>query len=207
MSLFFLAYVAATIIIVLMIGFIIRAKKNNILLAIPAALIGIPAILVGLLLLFKEPLQRGEMLADTSIGPLLNLISPPSDLYLPLATITLDPEIPEYTLTFSHQYPGNHALMVASPRPLKEKSPSYADISVSMAVFDGQKELSGMASDKVGQFWGREDYGAFLVSYKVPRDLPISRELTAKIKISGDLRGFLERRGNTVLKIQKFSDE
>ncbi|OEU50281.1 MAG: hypothetical protein BA871_15185 [Desulfuromonadales bacterium C00003096] len=64
-----------------------------------------------------------------------------------------------------------------------------------------------MAFDKVGQFWGREDYGAFLVSYKVPRVLPISRELTAKIKISGNLRDFLERRGNTVLKIQKFSDE
>jgi len=207
MSLFFLAYVAATIIIVLMLGFIIRAKKNNILLAIPVALIGIPAILVGLLFLFKEPLQRGEMLADTSIGPLLNLISPPSDLYLPLASIALDPEISEYTLRFSHKYPGNHALMVASPRPLKEESPSYADISVSMAVFDGQKELLGMASDKAGQFWGREDYGAFLVSYKVPRDLPISRELTAKVKISGDLGGFLERRGNTVLKIQKFSDE
>ncbi len=79
--------------------------------------------------------------------------------------------------------------MVASPRPLKEDSPSYTDIAVSMAVFDGQKELLEMSSEKIGQFWGREDYGAFLVLYKVPRDLPISRELTAKIKISGNLRG------------------
>jgi|LGVF01.2.fsa_nt_gb hypothetical protein len=207
MSLFFLAYVVAIIIIVLMVGFIVRAKKNNTLIAIPVTLVGIPVILVILLFLFKGPLQRGEMLADTSIGPLLNLVSPPPDLYLPLASIALDPEITEYTMSFSHQYPGNHALMVASSRPLKEKSPSYADISVSMAVFDGQKELFRKASEKAGQFWGREDYGAFLVLYKVPRDLPISRELTAKIKISGNLRGILERRGRTVLKIQKFSDE
>ncbi|OEU60756.1 MAG: hypothetical protein BA870_01105 [Desulfuromonadales bacterium C00003094] len=55
MSLVFLAYVAATIIIVLMAGLIVRAKKGKILIAIPVALIGIPAILVGLLFLFKEP--------------------------------------------------------------------------------------------------------------------------------------------------------
>jgi hypothetical protein len=140
MSLVFLAYVVATIIVVLMIGLIVRAKKRKILIAVPVTLIGIPAILVGLLFLFKEPLQRGEILANTSIGPLLNLLSLPSDLYLALASISLDPDITEYTLTFSHQYIGNHTLMVASPRPLKEESPSYADISVSMAVFDGQKE-------------------------------------------------------------------
>lgn len=207
MALFFLAYVVAIIIVVLMIGLIVRAKKKNTLIAISVTLIGIPAILVGLLVLFKEPLQRGEMLADTSIGPLLNLVSPPSDLYLPLASINLDPEIKEYPLSFSHEYLGNHALMVASPRPPKEDSPSYADISVSLAVFDGQKALFKTESGKVGQFWGRDDYGAFLVPYKVPKDLPVSRDLTAKVQISGNLKGFLGRRGSTVLKIQKFSDE
>ncbi|MCD4688295.1 MAG: hypothetical protein K8R55_03045 [Desulfuromonadaceae bacterium] len=207
MFLVFFAYVLAIIIAVLMTGLFVRAKKRKILIAIPVALIGIPAILMGLLFLFKEPLQRGETLANSSIGPLLNLISPPPDLYRPLGSIALAPEITEYTLSFIHKYVGHHALMVASPRPLKEDSPSYTDISVSMAVFDGQTELLEMSSEKIGQFWRREDYGAFLLSYKVPGNLPIARELTAKVKISGNLKGFLERRGGTVLMIQKVSDE
>jgi hypothetical protein len=68
-------------------------------------------------------------------------------------------------------------------------------------------ELLKMGFGKVGQFWGHEDCGAFLVPYKVPKDLPVAKQLRAEVQVSGDLKGFLERRGRTILKIQKFSDE
>jgi hypothetical protein len=204
---FSLVYIVAIIFVVLIIGLIINAKKRNILIAIPATVIGIPVILAGLLFAFKSPIQQGKILQNTTLGPLLNFISPPSDLYLSLDSTNLEPKNTEYTLYFSHKYLGNHALMVSSPKPAKEERPSYADISVTLSVSDGEKELFKMGPERAGQFFGRNDYGAFLASYKVPRDLPVSKQLTANVKITGNLIGFLERRGSTVLKIQKFSDE
>ena len=204
---FSLVYLLAIIFVVLLIGFIIKAKKRNILIAIPAAAIGIPIILAGLLFAFKGPIQQGKILQNTWLGPVLNMISPPSDFYIPLDTIQLEPERTEYTLIFSHKYPGNHALMVSSPNPSKEDYPSYSDISATLSVSDGKKELFKMGPEKAGTYLGRNDYGAYLAWYKVPRDLPLSTQLTATVKISGDLKGFLKRRGSAVLKIQKFSDE
>ena len=207
MSLFFLLYIVSTIFFVLIIGFILRAKKRTVLIAVPVTAIGVPVILVGLLFAFKAPIQQGKIFKNTTLGPLLNLVSPPPDLYNPLASIELEPEKTEYILLFSHRYIGNHALMVSSSKPVIEKNPKYDDIAVSFSVFGSKEEVYITANEKPGQFWGRNDYGAFLASYKVPKDLPTSKQLTATVIISGNLKGFLERRGKTVLKTQKFSDE
>lgn len=161
MFLALLAFIAALTIVMLLIGLFARIKKRNVLIAIPVTLVGIPVILIGMLFLLKEPIQQGKILAGTSFGPLLNILSPPADLYHPLAFIVLDPEISDYSLNFSHKYLGNHALMVASPRPLKEISPSYAGISVSLTVFDGQVEMLKMESGKVGQAGGARITGPF----------------------------------------------
>lgn len=207
MVLFFLAYLVAIAVFAGGIGLLFRVDKRNILIAYFVLLIGLPTVFVGMLFVLKEPIQQGKMLSDTSLGPLLNLIAPPPDLYLPLAEVNLDPEKTEYTLDVSHKYLGNHALMVASPRPAREESPKYTDLVVSMTVTDGQSELFKADSGRTGQFWGRDEYGAFLLTYKVPRDLPVARPLKARVSISGGLKEFLARRGSTVLKIQKFSDE
>jgi hypothetical protein len=78
---------------------------------------------------------------------------------------------------------------------------------VTFSVSDGDKELFRMEPERAGQFIGRDDYGAFLAWYKVPRDLPVSKQLTARVIFSGNLKGFLDRRENTTLKTQKYSDE
>ncbi len=200
-------YLAVIICAVLITGSIIKAKKRNILVAIPVTVIGIPTILVGLLFAFKGPIQQGKLLKNTTIGPFLNLISPPSDLYFPLASIKMEPEKTEYILSFSHKYLGNHALTATSPKPVKEANPIYSDISITLSISDGAIKLLSMEPNKANQFFGRTDYGAFLARYKVPKDLPVSKPLTATVIISGNLSGFLERRGATFLTIKKFSDQ
>lgn len=207
MIIFSLLYIVATAVVVLIIGFVIKAKKRNVLLAVPVTVLGIPIIFGGLLFALKNPIQQGKILKNTTLGPLLNFVSPPPDLYNPLASIELEHEKSEYTLLFSHKYLGNHALKVSSPNPPNEDNPRYDDISVSFSVFDENKEVFKMINGKPGQFWGHNDYGAFFAWYRVPRDLPVSKQLKAEIKITGNLKKFLHRRGNTIVKIQKYSDE
>lgn len=113
----------------------------------------------------------------------------------------------EYSFDFRHKYLGNHALKISSPKPPKEEQPDYSDISATLVVSDGERELFQKSSKIQGQFWGQNDYGALFVCYKVPGDLPVNRQLSGKIELSGNLQGFLERRGNTVLQMEKYADE
>lgn len=200
-------YIVVVAVGVSLIGLMVRASKRKILIAISATVFGVPILFGGLLFILKGPIQEGKILESTTLGPLLNLISPPPDLYHPLISVNLEPGQNEYVLRFSNKYLGNHALMVSSPKPAKEDNPNYSDISVAFSVSDGEKELFRMGPERANQFLGRNDYGAFLAWYKVPRDLPVSKELTARVIFSGNLKGFLGRRGVTKLKIQKFSDE
>lgn len=207
MIIFSLIYICTVIFLVILFGLIIKAKKENIFISILCSIVGVPVVFGLLLFVFKTPIQEGRLLQNTSVGPLLNLISPPVDLYTALGSVELVPEKTEYIIKFSHKYSGNHALKVSSPKPAREEHPKYSDITVSLTVSDGEKILLRIRSDKIGQFTGRDDYGAFFALYQVPKDLPVAKELKVTAKISGNLTGFLERRGETTLKIQKYSDE
>lgn len=159
MILFSLSYIVVGIIGVSLIGFMVGASKRNILIAIPVTVFGVPIFFWGLLFIFKGPIQEGKIFKNSTLGPLLNLISPPPDLYLPLGTINLEPQKTEYTFRLSNKYLGNHGLMVSSPKPAKEENPNYSDISVTLSVSDGEKELFKMGPERASQFLGIEDYG------------------------------------------------
>ncbi len=47
----------------------------------------------------------------------------------------------EYSFDFRHKYLGNHALKISSPKPPKEEQPDYSDISATLVVSDGEREL------------------------------------------------------------------
>ena len=168
-------YIVCVIFIACVFGFIINAKKRNIIITISTTLIAIPILFVGFLIIFQEPIQQGKILKHSSLGPLLNLVSPPSDLYDSLYFVKLEPQKMVYTFDFKHKYLGNHALKISSPKPSKEEQPNYSDISATLVVSDGERELFQKGSKIQGQFWGQNDYGALFVCYKVPGDLPVNR--------------------------------
>ena len=80
---FALFYILAAIIAVSVIGLMFRASKRNILIAIPIIIFGVPILFGGILFILKGPIQEGKILSNTTLGPLLNLISPPPDLETP----------------------------------------------------------------------------------------------------------------------------
>ena len=174
------------------------------LVTVPVAFYALPVLVVLGFYLVRTPIQQGKFLAD--LGPILSMIFPPEDLYDPLATAGLVSGKNKYTLRFTHKYVGHHAVQI--PIPGREAFGKLEpEVQVSLEVFEGDTLLFEDGPDKGSGFWGRDDHGLHFTRYNVPGDLPVSRPLTARITISGDLNGFLREREGTTLRITKVSDE
>lgn len=200
-------YIAAIAGIVLIVGFLKKSRRRNIAMAMLVTAIGLPVVIGFGLYFLKTPIQQGKLLKGTMIGPLLNLVAPPEDLYLPLVEARLETAKSEYQFQFAHKYVGNHALVVSSPQPQKEAYPRYDDIAIKLTVLEDEPAIFTIENKRFGKFTGRNAYGAVVARYRVPEDLPVSTRLNAKVWIDGDLEGFLGRRGPTVIKIKKISDQ
>jgi hypothetical protein len=146
----------------------------------------LPFLVVALLYIFRTPIQQGKVLVD--MGPLLSLVFPADDLYLPLTTIEVTSDQTEY-----------------------EKGSGYErdqqNFRVILEVFQGGKVVYRAGPSKGSRFWGKEDYGLHFNTYQVPKDLPVRTELTARVTITGDIGAYLAKHGEAFLSITKMSDE
>jgi formylglycine-generating enzyme required for sulfatase activity/TolB-like protein len=131
----------------------------------------------------------------------LKAVTTPHKTALPLAELELAPERTTYKFKFTNQSAISHALVISSPMPPREKVPNYADISVSLTVFDGDQQLLSKTGPAMARFGeaGDSEYGAFFVTYTVPPELPLGKRLTATVEITGKLAAFLARRGESKL--------
>lgn len=134
-------------------------------------------------------------------GPDLKEVADPEKTSLPLVELLLTPERSSYKFKFTNQTATTHALVISSPMPPREKSPDYANIVVSLKVFDGDQLLLTKTSPAIARFGEADDseYGAFFVTYAAPAELPVGRKLTATVEITGPLADFLARRGESKL--------
>jgi hypothetical protein len=156
-----------------------------------------------LIFLLKNPIQRGKIFPQ--IGPLLNLVLPADDLFLPLAASPLDPKKLEYVLTFQHKYVGNHQLKISFPRIGALVSPKH-NLEVSLTVTDGERALLNQFSNAPTSYWGATDQGLIFISYRVPDNLPVSKTLNATFGVGGDIKSFVEKYGPATLTLRKGSD-
>jgi formylglycine-generating enzyme required for sulfatase activity len=133
--------------------------------------------------------------------PALKAVTAPKKAALPLVELELAPERTSYKFKFSNQTAASHALVISSPMPPKEKAPDYANISLSLKVFDGDRLLLEKTSPAMARFGeaGDNEYGAFFVTYNAPTELPLDKKLTANVEITGSLADFLARRGESKL--------
>ena len=174
------------------------------LITVPVAFYSLPVLVVIGFYLLRTPIQQGKFLAE--LGPILSLVFPPEDLYVPLAVKELAEGRTEYTLDFGHKYVGYHAVEISVPgnAPFGKIEP---ELQVFLEVFEGDKLLYRDGPVKGSGYWGRNDHGLHFTRYSVTEDLPVSRPLTGKVTISGDLNRFLEGREGATIGITKVSDE
>jgi hypothetical protein len=203
MSTVLLIFLIAPLVLVLFM-YLSGTRSLRKLITVPIAFYSLPVLVVVGFYILRTPIQQGKFLAQ--LGPILSLVFPPEDLYDPLATKELVNGKKEYTLSFTHKYVGHHAVEISVPGkvPFGQIEP---ELQVSLEVFEGDTLLYKNGSVKGSGFWGRDDHGLHFAWYNVPEDLPVSKSLTAKITISGDLSGFLNERKGTTLSVTKVSDE
>jgi hypothetical protein len=190
----------------LLLGFLyifgIRSRRT--LLTVSLTFLLLPFLVVALLYIFRTPIQQGKFLAD--MGPLLSLVFPADNLYLPLATIEVKSEQKEYEIEFSHKYVGRHAVEISSPKGSGYER-DQQNFRVILEVFQGGKVVYRAGPSRGSRFWGKDDYGLHFTTYRVPKDLPVRTELTAKVIITGDLDAYLSKHGEAFLSMTKMSDE
>ena len=204
-------FIIATIfffLIVAFISYLFKFKIKKTLTYSISLFLGIPVLVVFLIYLLKSPLQQGEIPPLNDLGILLNFFVPPEDLYTPLASTELIAGTRKYNLKFTNKYVGNHGVVISSPRQEKYDFSAKSEVSLSVKIFENSKIISDKQSEStLSQFFGRVEYGFFFITYHVPDDLPVGKELSAVINISGDLESFLKKRGTGYLRVKKFSDE
>ena len=174
------------------------------LITVPLAFYTLPVLVVAGFYIFRAPIQQGRILAQ--LGPVLSMVFPPDDLYIPLALTELSDGVTEYTLSFTHRYVGHHALEISVPgkASMEKMEP---ELKIGLQVYDGQTLLLSDGPKSGSGFWGKNDHGLHFTWYDVPRDLPVAVPLKARITVVGDVGGFLEGRQGTTIRITKVSDE
>jgi len=203
MILILLLYLVAPLILVAFM-YLSGTRSLRKLITVPVAFYSLPVLVVVGFYLLRTPIQQGRFLAE--FGPILSLVFPPEDLYVPLASVGLAPGKEEYSVDFSHKYVGYHAVEISIPGKSKIGK-IEPELRVSIKVFDGDKLLYEGKAGRAYGFWGKEDHGLHFTRYSVPEDLPVSRFLRAELHVQGDLKTFLEGREKATIGITKVSDE
>jgi len=203
MTLVFLIYLIAPLVLVVFM-YVSGNRSKRALITVPVAFYSLPVLVVAGFYLLRTPIQQGRFLAE--FGPVLSLVFPPEDLYIPLASVALAPGKEEYSVDFIHKYVGYHAVEISIPGKSKTGK-IEPELRVLIKVFDGDKLLYEGAMRPGYRFWGKGDHGLHFSRYRVPEDLPVSKFLKAEIQVQGDLKAFLEGREKATIGITKVSDE
>jgi len=140
----------------------------------------------------------------------VNLLFPPDDIGVPLASIQLSEMSTNYSLTFQNKYPGNHSfsIMIPSPKQRLDGETERMILGMKCKVFDGDTLIYEEVFNTGKPLWGIDRiYGFSYWHYKVPQDLPRSVPLRMEVSLLGDIAEFLEENKGAKLFIQKWSDE
>lgn len=115
----------------------------------------------------------------------------------------------DYIVSFAHRYVGRHAVKIPSPRDTRHQGSSDTPINLNavLEVYLDGRVLYYAEQASGSRFRGKDDYGTFFNSYRVPEHLPVGRELATRIAITGNVDGYPEKHGTGRLSITKMSDE
>ncbi len=157
------------------------------------------------LILLIKPAQQGKIFPRW--GKISLLFSEPDDLWIPLAKATLNRNIHEYVFTLSHKYVGHYNIEILfSDKNINVWKIDKNDISMFASFYDSETVLFSKTSTYAGGFKGLQGGGLTFIRYSLPEDLPINKNLNAKIEITGNIDDFMNKYGDAKIIIKKGSD-
>ena len=138
-------------------------------------------------------------------GSVLNLLRPPHDLWVPLASAPVQKGVRKYELAVRHKYPGNHEVRISIPRQ-PGMVPFPGDLRVTLEI----QEEGGRRMKRSGPgtaFWGATRQGAGFCSYSFPQEVSSRGNVVCTVAIDGDVGALVERYGDVTIEIAKGPDE
>ena len=140
---------------------------------------------------------------------MVNFLSSPDDIDVPLASTPLSEDQTVYLLTVQHKYPGNHRLSIAIPSyATPDDDAEKTVLDMRCKIFDDVNPACREIHLQGSPVWGSDRIYAFSYwDYKVPQDLPRSVPLHIEVSLIGDVAQFLLKHNGAELLIQKSSDE
>lgn len=186
-----------------MLAFITRPALRKMFISLAVVLVLLPVCTIVFLIVFKTKIQQGKIFP--SIGPLLLLVAPPTDLWKPLGKSMLSDAQFRYKFDVIHKYAGNHTIDISIKR-LDSYEKLSSDLSVQLDLYQSDNIIYSRKDDSISSYWGSNSSGLLFVRYKVPQDAPVSVPLKAVITVKGDLKTFLSRYGPAQILLRKCSD-
>jgi hypothetical protein len=138
-------------------------------------------------------------------GSALNFISPPNDIWLPLASAQVHKGVRKYKFTFSHKYPGNHEVKVSIPRQ-RGLEPLPAELTVTLEI-EEKGQILMKRRESGSSFWGIDHQGASYCQYSFPEDVSLRENVVCQVLIEGDVDLLLDRYEDVIITIGKASDK
>lgn len=202
MILLFAIYIVVALILISG-SIFLRGTVRKVLLSLTIMFVILPLCFIAFIGVFKSEIQQGKVLSG--LGPLLILVAPPQDLWIPLGSHNLEPGMREYNFQFKHKYAGNHVVEL-SFRKLKAMEEAYSNFEVTYTVANNSGIIFTQTSKKGWSYWGMNESGLTFISYNIPKALPVNESLFATITIKGDIKAFIDKYGVTKVTIKKGSD-
>lgn len=144
---------------------------------------GVLAIVVVAIAVTRQPILERRYAESARL--LYMLIAPPADLYSPLAAspAVLDEKAASYRFVFEHKYAGTHELGVSVEKQVPMPVQTYDWGARYRVVFyvEGKPIKTEIVGANPSPWWGQNDSGFSLLSYEVPRDLPLGKPIICEI--------------------------
>ncbi|MBT8356436.1 MAG: hypothetical protein KJO61_01570 [Deltaproteobacteria bacterium] len=120
----------------------------------------------------------------------------------------MDKNKKEYYFTVLHKYIGKHHIEILfSNNNVDPWDINRMDkLGIAVSFQNEQKELLAKKASCLGGFMGSRGNGLTCITYSLPEDLPINKELIVRLEITGDIEKFLNKYGNAKIIIKKSSD-
>ena len=182
-----------------------RVRSKKFLLGVPIFIFCMPILFGISLYVLRAPIQQGVFL--TNFGPILSMFFPADDLYSPLAEESLSPEKNTYNFNLSHKYLGNHAVFIEVPSDVRPEFVIERSLNLMVQMKEGDKVLFSGSSDRGSPYSGKSKYGFYYIGYKVPENVPVSKDIAIEINIEKDIRSFLKNHENAKVIVRKKSDQ
>jgi hypothetical protein len=153
----------------------------------------------------RESVREGKI--NIWIALVLNFILPPNDFYAG-NTESIKNGKSNYVIKFNTKYPGNYNVDLDSIFLPKYDASNFEQFKLNVEILSDSKSIFSRNAEIGYPFWHMDHgSGTTYMTIKSPENIPLGKELTARITIDGNFDSIIKANPRACISIHKGSDE